>query len=253
MKNKFLAVLALVLLTGPVAAEMIQSTTGVYVSFRQCVEGVTVCDSITRTKLDKSDGLPGNSEAHASQDDPAYGEASGSTKHTRAPGGADMNASVSALPGARNGSNSFIFEHYTNSSAGPETLTFSGKLTYDLTVPIDNAGFPAEGGAHTTTFAELEIFTLDVDALEAGTTVEENMAIFFDEPDEDVEYVKLKNVKSRGPDNVTGSGTKTLSGTVVIDPGDSVWMIAILQSLGSNGAVVNASLQTMTTIEKHVE
>ena len=255
MKNKFLVLLTLFLLTASVMAnaELVQSTTGVYVSFRQCVEGVTLCDSITRTKLAKSAGIPGNSEAQASQEDPAYGVTSGNTKHTRAPGGAQIEASISALQGARNGSSGFVIEHYTNTSTGAESLTFSGKLTYDQTVPGANADFPAEGGSHSFAGAELEIFTLDVDALEAGTTVEENMAIFLDDPDQNVDYAMLKNVKSKGSENVTGSGTKTLSGTVVINPGDSVWMITILQSLGSNGAVVNASLETTTTIEKHIE
>jgi hypothetical protein len=253
MKNKISAILILALLAGPVAAEMVKSTTGVHVTFRHCVEGVTACDSITPTVLAKNGGLPGNSEAHASQEDPAYGVASGSTKRTGAPDSAEMKAGVSALQGARNGSSGFVIERYSNMGAGAETLTYSGTLTYDQTVPGENADFPAEGGSHSTAFAELEIFTLDVDALDAGTTVEENIAIFLDEPDPDVEYVKLKIASSRGPDNVTGSGTKKLSSTVVIDPGDSVWLFAILQCLGSNGAVVNASLETMTTIEKHVE
>lgn len=58
------------------------------------------------------------------------------------------------------------------------TLTFSGTLTYDQTVPAGNAGFPASNGTRSSSFAEMEIFTLNLDSIEAGITAEDNSAIF---------------------------------------------------------------------------
>ena len=46
MKKNLLAILTLVLLSGPVTAKTIQSSTGVQLTFRQCVKGETACDSI---------------------------------------------------------------------------------------------------------------------------------------------------------------------------------------------------------------
>jgi hypothetical protein len=43
---------------------------------------------------------------------------------------------------------------------------------------------------------------------------------------------------------VTDSGTKTLASEVTVEPGDSIWLWAILQGLASNGAEVNATLAT---------
>ena len=42
MKKKLTMILAMGLLAGPMAAnaELVQSTTGVYLTFRECVEGV---------------------------------------------------------------------------------------------------------------------------------------------------------------------------------------------------------------------
>ena len=75
MNNKFLALLSLLLLTGPVSAELIQSTTGAMGTSRDCVKGVTVCDSFGRQLASAVDGLPGAEEASASLDDPEHGKA----------------------------------------------------------------------------------------------------------------------------------------------------------------------------------
>lgn len=247
MKNYLLAILTLALLSGAAVAKTIQSTTGVQLTFRQCIKGETACDSLSRVQARKFAGLPGDQEARARQQDSAYGVSEGSAKLTGAPGGSEMTASISSLPGTRNGGNTFMVQRYTNTGEQAESLTFSGTLNYDQTVPAENAAFPTDKGVDSTAVAELEIFTLNIDAIDPGTTAADNNN--FELPD-DVGYKSLKNASVMGGGNVTGTGTRMLSGTVKLEPGDSIWLFAILQSLGANGAQVNASLSTVITIKK---
>ncbi|MFT5140089.1 MAG: hypothetical protein ACI9CB_001749, partial [Rhodothermales bacterium] len=73
------------------------------------------------------------------------------------------------------------------------------------------------------------------------------------EPSPDDEPVMLHASRTEEQENVTGAGTSVLSGTVTIAPGDSVWLFAVLQSLGANGAEITGSLSTMTSITVNSE
>jgi len=250
VKNYLLAILTLltlVLLSGTAAAKTVQSSTGVQLTFRQCIKGETACDSLGRMQTREFAGLPGDRQAQAQMEDPEYGESNGSVKLTHTPGGSEMTAIIRSKPGTRNGANTFTVKRYTNMSEVAESLTFSGTLTYDQTVPTENAAFPNDKGVDSTANAEMEIFTLNVDAIDLGTTAADNN--MFELPD-DIEYKSLKSISTKGGEIMTGSGTRILSGTVKLEPGDSIWMFVILQSLGANGAQVNASLSTVLTVEK---
>jgi len=82
MKNKFLPILGVCLLTGPqlAVAELVESSTGVMLTFRPCDSGATVCDSIGPPQVSRYGGLPGELSAIARHVDSNYGEASGSAK-----------------------------------------------------------------------------------------------------------------------------------------------------------------------------
>jgi len=251
MKLNSLFILSMALLTGHASAEQIQSTTGVNVTFRQCVEGVTACDSISETKRNSFGGLPGDREAQASQEDPAYGSSSGSAKLTGTKGNAQLSGSISVAPGARNGSTTFFLQRYTNTSKHAERLTLGATLTFDQTVPEENSVFTEDSSTRSSASAEMEIFTLSIDAIEAGTTVEDNNIFMFQEaPEADVIYESLGDAAAMGSENLTGAGSEVLSITVSIPPGESVWLFGLLQVLGANGAVMTASLETTATIEE---
>ncbi len=253
MKNTFPVILALLMLAGPVSAEMVQSTTSVYLTFRECIEGETACDSVSNVKVGKYGGLPGDSEAHSSQDDPGYGKSTGRSKLADSPGEATLEAAISSLPGARNGSNSYFFQRYTNKGTHRETLTFGGKLTYEQTVPASNANFPVDKGGHSSAFAELEIFSLSMDAIDVGVTASDNGKFLNSELPPGVVHQSLSNTIVKGNQNESGAGKIAVSGTVSLDPGESVWMLAILQAIGSHGTEVKAVLDTKTTIKVHNE
>lgn len=257
MNNKNIWLLSLLLVAGPVSAELITSTTGVMVTSRDCVAGKTICDSFGRSMAEKVGGLPGARQAQASLDDPAFGEADGSAMLTDEPGGAVLKASINPLPGKRNGANSIFLQRHTNTSEQAESLTFMATLTYEQTIPVENESFPGKHDEEAGTFdlgssasAEIGLFAIDVEAIEAGTTASDNMNALMGETElpEGVEPVELHFSKANEHQNVNGTGTKELSGTVTIAPGESIWMFAILQSLGANGAVISGTLETRTSI-----
>ena len=246
MKYRFLAIIALGQLIASLLAnaELVQSSTSVNLTFRHCIAGETVCDSIGATQAGSYGGLPGDLAAQASQDEPAFGASRGSAELTEAPGAAELSASATSVPATRNGANSVMLQRYTNTGATAEMLTFGANLTYDQTVPAENASFPRGGPASSGTFAELGIFTMRGDYFEVGTTAEENFSALLSDPDPGIEFADL-GFDSAGPaSNVTASGTTALSKTVTVNRGDSVWLWALLQSFAANGAAVNASLST---------
>jgi hypothetical protein len=246
MKNNIPAILALGLLTGPLTAhaDLVRSATGAVATFRQCVSGETACDSVGPSLVRTFGGLPGDLTAQASQADPSYGSSEGSAQITAAPGVADLSASASSLPGTRNGGNSVMLQRYTNTGASAETLSFGITLTYDQSVPAENASFPLEGGAHSRAAAEIAIFTLEVDSYDVGTTAEEVVDALMSEPGPDIGFKELKFAVTGPISNESGSGTTEIAETVTVEPGDSIWLWAILQCLAANGAVVNAAVET---------
>jgi hypothetical protein len=193
-------------------------------------------------------GLPGSPDAQASQNDPAYGESTGSSQLTGEPGAAKLTADVKTMPATRNGSTNMMLQRYTNMSGISQTLTFDGTLTYDQTVPEENAEFPADGGGQTGVIVEMEIFSSKMDFFEAGNTAEENWVALDTEP---VEYQMLANATTDGMVlNVTGQGTKSLSMSIKLKHGDGIWIFGLLQVIAANGAVVEASLDTRLTLAK---
>ena len=249
MNYKYLFILFLVFLVGSnaVIAVPVQSTTSVYVSLRKCVAGETACDSIERTHSNAIGGLPGSTDARASQKDPAYGESTGSSQLTGEPGAARLTAVVKTMPGARNGSSNITLQRYTNMSETIQTLIFDGTLIFDQTIPEENAEFPPDGGGQSGVVVEMELFSSKLDSFEAGNTAEENWAAFnTEEPDENQ---MLANATTDGMVMiVTGQGTKALTMSIELKPGDSIWMFGLLQVIAANGAVVDASLDTRLTL-----
>jgi hypothetical protein len=246
MKNNILLVLAVWLLVAPPAtnAELVESTTSVLLTFRHCISGETACDSFGPMEVGIYGGLPGDPTATANHADPIYGEASGDAQLTGAPGAAKLSADAISLPTTRNGGNSVILQRYTNGGVKAETLTFSATLTYDQTIPAENASFAADSPARSGAFAEIYISWIDADSIEAGTTAEENHSALSDDVDPSIATKELGTAHTPPFTNVTESGTKTLASEVTVEPGDSIWLWTILQSLAANGAEVNATLDT---------
>ena len=147
------------------------------------------------------------------------------------------------MSATRNGSSSVILQRYTNTGESPETLTFGATLTYEQTVPAENAAFPDGDRTRSGASAEMVIFTMDAESIEVGASADElNSALSFEQEPADLK--DLDDTHSMPSLNATGEGTETLSVTAIVEPGDSVWLWAILQGVVVNGAEVKASVTT---------
>lgn len=249
MKNSCLFILSVTILLAPAAGQAVtvQSTTSAFVSLRNCIAGKSICDSIGPSHGSAVGGVPGGAHAQANLNDPEFGETAGSAELSGEPGTAELTANVTSLPTKRNASSSFVLKRYTNTSKGTQALTVSGDLTYDQTVPEENSTFPADGDGRSGTFVEMELFSLEIDSIEAGTSAEDNFGILDGEPPPG--YRSLDHAKTDGIiADSTGQGNENLSMSVVLQPGDSVWLFAVMQAIAANGAVVEAKLDTKLTI-----
>lgn len=128
MKNTFLAscVIGLLLLPAVANATLVQSSSAVFTTFRDCLSNAnppppdpTPCDSVTSTVTGTFGGDPGDLTATASQTNPAYGMASGSAALSGVAGAPVLSAQATSLggtvadPGTRNGANSVALQRYT--------------------------------------------------------------------------------------------------------------------------------------------
>ncbi len=249
MRTKVLTILAVAFVVTPAVttAELVEAGTSIILTFRDCTAGETTCDAFGPMHRATYGGLPGEMAAEVSQADVAYGEVYGKTDLTGATGAAELKAIATSVSATRNGSTTVTLQRYSNTSTSPETLTFGATLIYEQSVPAENAAFPDGERTRSGASAEMVIFMMDVDAIEAGATAEElYTALSFER-----EPAGLKDlgVASAMPSsNATGEGESPLSITTIVEPGDSVWLWAILQSIAVNGATVNASLET--TLER---
>lgn len=221
----------------------VESTTSIILTMRECVAGETACDNVgTATTMIKG-GLPGEPEATATHEDPAFGEVAGGVKLLTLPRVSEHSARSGSLPGARNGGNAAILRKYTNSSGDAEVVTLTGILTYEQSVPEANSGLPEDSPGRSGAGVELAIVRLNADVLEAGTTAEENH-LMLEQGIEEIGYTELGSNTGGPLSNVSETGTRTVSVTVTVEAGESIWLWAALQSIAANGAEVNASFVT---------
>ena len=229
-------------------AEPVQSTTSVFVSLRECVAGETPCDSIGRARFREIGGTPGGSDAEAAVQEPEFGDVESAASLGGEPGSATLRTRSISLPAVRNAGTAFVIQRIANSSEATQSLTFDATVVYDQEVPEENATFPDEGGARSGVFMEMELFSLAEEFIEAGVTSEENWAIMDSGPPSG--YESLGSVNTNGIiSTVTAQGSEKLSLSVELEPGGSVWMFALLQSIAANGAVVEAELVTRLAID----
>jgi len=229
--------LSLLLVSMAAHAVTIESSTGVYLTFRDCIAGETVCDEISAPTAVIVEGLPGNQHSKAEHVVASKGKAAGEVKLTDT--SSEHSASTAAEPGSRNGSNTSTVQKFTNSSDGPVTLTVSGTLNFQLQVPEENAGLEKLGQSSAS--AEFGILQMNLESFEAGTTAEDNMRILMDGP-EGAEFKDLGSTQIQPTTNVSQSGTNSESLSATIGPGESAWIWTIMQALVANGAEVSASL-----------
>jgi hypothetical protein len=235
----------LALLVSPLAANAVQITSGIstYATFRDCVDlGATPCDTLTPTIQSMAGGFPGDSSGTASLSDPAFGMADAAAQLDAGVGAATHATSAVSEADKRNGGNSFALERYIYTGAGPTTLIFEGLLTFDQTVPPQNANNPIA----STALGGLLIYTQTDPFFEAGTTPEDNFFAMCCTPPPG--YNELARTEVTSLANVNDTGSLALSASVNLNPNDTIWLYSYSQALAANGSSVSASLVTSTNV-----
>lgn len=240
MQKRLLATLAMGALLGASAAHaaLVQSGTSVYTTFRNCTTtGTTACDGLSSVVIGSIGGNPGDSSASASQSSASYGSASGSVALSGTAGAPIFSGDAISLANTRVSTNEAALQRYTYTGAAATTRTFGGSLSYTQTVPAANAAFP--GIANSGVHVNMQVFTLGGDYLDVGTTSAHNFNALSGGFMAAAGYVELGNDTFADLGTHAG-GTGALGITVTLNPGDSVWIWAYLQTPAANGAVVSA-------------
>ncbi|HEY4081816.1 MAG TPA: hypothetical protein VGM81_14075 [Burkholderiaceae bacterium] len=225
------------LLAAPSArADLITAGTAELVTARSCtVTGVSGCDEISPILYSQYGGSAGAPQSSANLSVAGYGTASGSVALSGVVGAPVLKAGASGEIGARTNTNSVALQRYIYTGATTTTRTFGGELTYAQSI---TGSYAADVGAGVN--AEIEIFTLSDSAISVGSSAEDNFNMLF------TDYVTLPGYVSLGlgsysdaADTAAGSGMASVS--VTLDPGESIWVRALLQTPGTNGGWVDAS------------
>lgn len=233
-------------LLAPLMAPLVAGATAItfgtveYVTVRTCIPGATTaCDDISPIIASSLGGNPGDPASAASVSLAGYGSAAGSVALSGTVGAPILHASASSVAGARTNTNSVALQSYTYTGATSTTRTFGGTLTYTQTTTGVYPTGPG-GGVH----AAIDIFTLPTAAADVGTTQLDYFNAMFG-PSAFAGYVDLGSAVFDDPDT-NPAGSASFGVTVTLNPGDTIWVWALLQTPATNGSVVDASHTLVT-------
>ncbi len=210
------------------------ASTAEYVTARDCIAGATACDEISPVVFGAFGGLPGDVSSSASISPAGYGHADGYVALSGVVGAPVISASVSSQPGTRLNTNSVAFQRYVYEGSETTTRTFGGTVTYSLFM---TGVYPA---ADTGLSVSLEIFTLAGSSIAIEPTAQANFDMLFGG------YTAQPGYTSLGLDQYQTS-TNTLDGlaeiavSITLNPGDAVWVRALLQSPAAHGGWFDSS------------
>ena len=225
------------MLGGSVAANAVTITsgTGAEGTARNCTPGVTSCDTISPVLFNTFGGNPGDASSSASQSPPDYGTSTASVTLTSLLGEAAFHDQVVGAPGTREAANGNALQSYTYMGSTPTTMTFSEVLTYSQIV----TGLAAPSGQGVG--ALIDVFSLPPGALfDAGVSSADNDIALFS-PSEQIGYVDIASAVY-ADSNTNAGTTQTLSVTVGLAPGETIWILDTLQAIAANGGMVEASM-----------
>lgn len=233
--KKTALIAATVLVAGPMATRAVPITydTAEFASFHNCIAGATPCDDIGPTLGGVFGGNPGDATSSASATMAGYGTVSGSVSLSGTVGAPILRASATSESGTRQNTNSLALESYTYTGAAPTTRTFGGTLTYsqDLT-----GTFPFAVGDGV--FAVIDVFTLPGSTVDVGATPAENFVSLLD-----LDFPGYADLGSQtySDSASNATGLATLGVAVILNPGETVWVWALLQTPATDGSTVDAS------------
>ncbi|MDX1461128.1 MAG: hypothetical protein R3348_08735 [Xanthomonadales bacterium] len=227
-----------------VYASGVQSTTTIYLSFRDCIAGESVCDHFERPAHKIIDGLPGSAHSQGELSDPEFGSGSASATLTEAPGGSTLQASVTSMKGKRSGASAISYRKFVNEHSETVTLEVRADVQWQQTVPDENATIPRESPGKSGAAAYLIVEQLNIASIDAGTSVEENFQFLLKGVGEEFRIATLGDRRTGPLSNVSEEDQQALSVAVTLAPGEHIWVWTILQSFAANGAAASADMST---------
>jgi hypothetical protein len=228
------------LLAAPFVTHAVEISAGTseFVTFRDCVAGVTACDSVSHIVFGQFGGSPGAFSSAANVTYAGYGSAAGSVSFSGTIGAPVLHANASSLAGKRTNTNSVALQSYTYTGTEATTRTFGGTLTYNQ---VETGPYPDNAGV----FASIDAFTLTSATIDAGSTPDSNFDTLFGADFSAYGYADIaSNSFIDTGTNPAGSGT--LGVTVTLTPGETIWLRVLLQTPAANGSFVDASHTLVT-------
>lgn len=243
------AIIGLVSLALPslVNAIPVQASTAILVTARDCVAGpIGACFDLGPTLVSDYRGRPGGLTATTSEVLSGLGTARSHAGLSGSIGAPRIGTFAAGEVDHRVNTNSFALQRYTYVGDTATTREFSGTLTYSLEIPDPNNAqydIAVASGVHATLIA----FTTSAESAEAGSTAESNFRnllafAFGAAPD----YVQLATDLFTDLSASVFEGISSLSIDVELNPGDSMWIFALLQTPAANGSTVD-SFGTLVT------
>jgi hypothetical protein len=229
LKIKLALGLILALCASSAFAIDVTSSTTSYATNRDCFDNAAPCDQISNTFNGVVGGLPGSNFATAT----APG-GTGTAAINSGLGNMSFTGSSSSGPGLRNTSNDGAMAEYTYTGMSVASLTFTGTMSYSQTLPANSQ----YGGAA----AFLDIFTLPGSSVEAGADATSNFTMIFGEGNSPG-YVELGSVEFAG-NTGTDSNDITISVTNLLNPGETFWAWALLQTPSTENGTTSAAFHT---------
>jgi hypothetical protein len=231
---------ALVLIAGPLVAHAVpvSFSTSQNVSLNSCFAGASGCDSHIPVAVGGGevvfDGLPGATASTASASLAGYGDSFGSASLSSVIGAPILSDYATSDAGRLAGATSLALQSYTYTGTVPTTRTFGGTLTYSQTLTGTYPAFTVGNGV----LAGIDLFTLPSSTVDLGATVQSNL-VGLSSPSDFPGYTDLGS--DQFYPQTSGSGTETLGVQVTLNPGEIIWVWAVLQSLAPNGSTADAS------------
>ena len=220
-------------------ATLISYGTVEFVTARLCIAGASGCDDVSRIISSSRGGLPGDAMSSASATFAGFGTAFGSVSLSGVVGAPILKASATSELGKRVNTNSIALQRYTYTGSAPSVRSFGGTLSYSQSLSGDYSGAVGAG-----INALIDIFSLPTATVDVASAPDAYFNdLFSHELFAGYSEIASSSYQDRSS---TSSGIGTLSVSVALNPGDTVWVWTLLQTPAANGSAVDASHTLVT-------
>ena len=152
--------------------------------------------------------------------------------------------------GKRVNTNSVALQRYVYEGSEPVTRTFAAELTYSQSLTYDYDQYEEGKVVLSGVYAAIWIFKTGSEFINVGESSESNFDALFQFPflaeRYDGTFVDLGFDQFLDSKPEVLNGRKLLSVTVELNPGDAIWVYALLQTPAANGSWVDASNTLVT-------